>query len=94
LPRFKEIKQNQGETKMGWWQSYKGWVSTNFRLMGRALSLTASSFLAQAFILALQIIVGMLYLTVGLIVFFFFLAIGIIRGGKQERKEKETNDKC
>jgi hypothetical protein len=77
---------------MGWWQSYKGWVSTNFRLMNRALSLTTSSFLAQAFILALQIIVGMLYLTVGLIVFFFALAVGIIRGKKQGGRG--TNDNC
>jgi hypothetical protein len=76
---------------MGWWQNYKSWVARNFRLMGRALSMTTGSFLAQAFIFALQIIVGMLYLTVGLIALFFLLIIGIIRGKKQE---KETDDKC
>jgi len=77
---------------MGWWQSYKGWVSTNFRLMGRALSLTASSFLAQAFILALQFIIGMLYLIFGLIVFFFSLAIGIIRERRRRAGKKEADD--
>ena len=77
---------------MGWWQSYKGWVSTNFRLMGRALSLTASSFLAQAFILALQFIIGMLYLIFGLIAFFFLLAIGIIRERRRRGGNKEAGN--
>jgi hypothetical protein len=79
---------------MGLWRSYKSWVAGNFRLMSHALGVTTGSFLARAFILAIQIIVGMLYLTIGLIAFFFFLVIGIIRGGEQEKEKEETNDEC
>jgi hypothetical protein len=79
---------------MGLWQGYKNWVAGNFRLMGHALGATTGSFLARAFVLALQITVGMLYLTIGLIAFFLLLVIGIIRGEKQGGNGEETNDKC
>jgi uncharacterized membrane protein len=75
---------------MGWWQNYKGWVAGNFRLMGRAFSLTTSSFMARAFIIALQLTIGMLCLIFGLIVFFFALVIGIIRERKRKGKESRA----